>query len=181
MDSSIKLYDQLHSYGRDEAMSIEEANAEGCKFYDNEATRQAFADFRECFQNFCEEQNCIEGEPFAQEAPSIKTYLDLHKATKKPSRRLKIGVKAPPVISIARQTDAFQLSEAPPAPRSLLQKVKEEQRPKATILEKVSSNTVSELPKTVENMSLKDEDETFESFVQQTDSIVFKDAVFFLP
>lgn len=184
MDSSIKLYDQLHSCGRDEAMSIEEANAEGCKFYDNEATRQAFADFRECFRNFCEEQNCIEGEPFAQEAPSIKTYLDLHKATKKPSRRLKIGVNAPPVISIARQTDAFQLSStAPPAPRSLLQKVKEVQQPTATIVEKVSSEAklASELPKTVNKMSMKDEGETFESYVQGTDSIVFKDAVFFIP
>ena len=180
MDSSIELYDQLHSFGREEAMSIEEANSEGCKFYDNEATRQAFADFRECFRSFCEEQNCIEGEPFAQEAPSIKPFLDLHKATKRPSRRLKIGVKAPPVISIARQTDAFALSEAPPAPRSLFKK--EEKKAVATILQEVDSkkSEKASLPTTMAQLSVKEE-ETFERFVQESDSVIFKDAVFFLP
>lgn len=180
MNSSIELYDQLHSCGREKAMSIEEANSEGCKFYDNEATRQAFADFQKCFQSFCEEQNCIEGEPFAQEAPSIKSFLDLHKATKRPSRRLKIGVKAPPVISIARQADAFALSEAPPAPKSLF-KV-EEKKAIATILEEVDSKKSERAssPTTMAQLSVKEE-ETFERFVQETDSVIFKDAVFFLP
>jgi len=166
MNDSIKKYDRLHSYGRDDALTIEQANAEGCKFYDNEATRQAFADFRECFRSFCEEQNSIEGEPFAQESPSIRQFLDLHKATKRPSRRLKIGVKAPPVISIGRQTDTFQQSRAPPAPRSL----KVEKKATATILEAPAA--------AVGKMSVADD--SFEAFVRSSSSL-FDDAVFFLP
>lgn len=177
MNSSIELYDQLHSCGRELAMSIEEANAEGCSFYDNEATRQAFADFRECFQSFCEEQNCVEGEPFAQESPSIREFLDLHKATKRPSRRLKIGVKAPPVIAIARQVDTFRQSSAPPAPRSLMQ-----EKPSASILKETTNKKAENLllPTTMAQLSVKEE-ETFERFVKESDSIIFKDTVFFLP
>ena len=176
MDRSIELYDQLHTCGREQAMSIEEANAEGCNFYDNEATRQAFADFRECFRSFCEEQNCIEGEPFAQESPSIKSFLDQHKATKRPSRRLKIGVKAPPVISIARQAPvAFEVPNAPPAPRSLIKKVEQK-----AVLKKVEA--VNEPITALKQMSIKEaEDTSFENFVESSASAIFKDAVFFLP
>ena len=169
MNDSIKQYDRLHSCGRDDALTIEQANAEGCKFYDNEATRQAFADFRECFRSFCEEQNSIEGEPFAQESPSIRQFLDLHKATKRPSRRLKIGVKAPPVISIGRQSGTFQQSSAPPAPRSL----RVEEKPSATA-------TILEAPvAAVEKMSVTND--SFEAFVRSTSNGLFADAVFFLP
>ena len=178
MDRSIELYDQLHTCGREQAMSIEEANAEGCNFYDNEATRQAFADFRECFRNFCEEQNCIEGEPFAQESPSIKPFLDQHKATKRPSRRLKIGVKAPPVLSIARQADvAVSIPAAPPAPRSLIKKIEE-----PPVLKKVNSAAVEETTTALKQMSIKEsKDTSFENFVESSASAIFKDAVFFLP
>ena len=130
MNDSIELYDELHSMSR-EPLSIEEANAKGCNFYDNEPTRNAFQDFRECFQSFCDEQNCVEGEPFAQEAPSIRPFLDSHKATKRPSRRLKIGVKAPPVMSIARKPVA--------AVRQPIEKKIREVKisPKATVLRSV--------------------------------------------
>jgi hypothetical protein len=178
MNSSIERYDQLHSYGREEAMSIEEANADGCNFYDNEATRKAFSDFKECFRNFCEEQNCIEGEPFAQEAPSIKTFLDLHKATKRPSRRLKIGVKAPPVVTIERR----HFVEAPmPTPRAAdIPKVSA--IPKATVLplmKKIQPSPSPALEKTIENLSL--DEASFEAYVQKSDFQAFQDSVFFLP
>jgi hypothetical protein len=184
MDRSIELYDQLHTCGREQAMSIEEANAEGCNFYDNEATRQAFADFRECFRNFCEEQNCIEGEPFAQESPSIKPFLDQHKATKRPSRRLKIGVKAPPVLSIARQANlAVSIPEAPPAPRSLITKIEESSVLKKAESSLVKKTAVKEPTTAIKQMSIKEsnKDASFENFVQSSASAIFKDAVFFLP
>lgn len=180
MDRSIELYDQLHTCGREQAMSIEEANAEGCNFYDNEATRQAFADFREYFRGFCDEQNCIEGEPFAQESPSIKPFLDQHKATKRPNRRLKIGVKAPPVISIARQAEEIaNLPVAPQAPRSLMKKVE----PPPSVLKKVEPPSVLKEPMTaLKQMRTKEaKDTSFENFVESSGSAIFKDAVFFLP
>lgn len=178
MNSSIELYDQLHSYGREEAMTIEQANAQGCKFYDNEATRQAFSDFRECFRNFCEEQNCIEGEPFAQEAPSIKKFLDLHKATKRPSRRLKIGVKAPPVLTIDRK----QAIPVPlPTPRAAeVRKV--HATPKASVIpltRKVQPSPSPPIEKRIEKLTL--DEASFEAYVEQSDFEAFQDSVFFLP
>ena len=185
MNSSIELYDQLHSCGREEAMTIEEANAEGCKFYDNEATRKAFADFRECFRNFCEEQNCVDGEPFAQEGPSIKKFLDLHKATKRPSRRLKIGVKAPPVMAIERNA----MPEPLPTPRAAearkVQAVPRASvlRPKASVLpavtEKLKPAASPEIEKKLDNLSL--DEASFEAYVEQSEFDAFKDSVFFLP
>lgn len=176
MERSIELYDQLHSFGREVAMNIEEANAEGCNFYDNEPTRLAFVDFRECFRSFCEEQNCIEGEPFAQESPTIRSFLDLHKATKRPSRRLKIGVKAPPVLSIGRQASTFRRSSAPPAPRSLAEE--SYKKPTATVLAQPVAEE-GKLAAPMAELSLKEE--SFESFVKASNSSVFKDAVFFVP
>lgn len=178
MNHSIQLYDQLHSCGREEAMSLEEANAEGCSFYDNEATRQAFEDFKKCFRSFCEEQNCIEGEPFAQEPPSIKKFLDLHKATKRPSRRLKIGVKAPPVVSIHRGDDKIIAVPAPlETPRHSVLKQRAPS-PKATLL----SEAEPVLPvKEMRKLSVDESDETFQSYVEGSNFAAFKDSVFFLP
>ena len=163
MNDSIELYDELHSMSR-EPLSIEEANAKGCNFYDNEPTRNAFQDFRECFQSFCDEQNCVEGEPFAQEAPSIRPFLDSHKATKRPSRRLKIGVKAPPVMSIARKPVAA-------VRQPIAKKIREVKiSPKATVLRSVKDPA----PVTAKAG-------TFQTFVQESNSEAFHDAVFFLP
>lgn len=181
MNESIQRYDQLHTCGRNAAMTIEEANASGCNFYDNEATRQAFKDFSECFRYFCEEQNCIEGEPFAQEAPSIKPFLDRHKATRRPNRRLKIGVQAPPVITIGRKAEVPM--EAPAAPRSLLKTTTKGFSPKATILKQATTAKVVEtkpLEETMKELSVDSKD-LFELFVKQSKSSLFKDAVFFVP
>ena len=103
MQRSIELYNKLHECCR-EALSISEANAEGCNFYDNEATQKAFEDFKRDYGNFCEEQNTVEGEPFTQEPPNIAHYLTLHKATKRVTnkdwryrRRHGVSIRAPKV------------------------------------------------------------------------------------
>lgn len=163
-------------------MTIEEANANGCNFYDNEATRQAFQDFSECFRYFCEEQNCIDGEPFAQEAPSIKPFLDRHKATRRPNRRLKIGVQAPPVLSIGRRAECSV--QEPAAPRSLRTVKANTFSPKATIVKETTIPKPLQkqpLNTTMKDLAVKESKDLFETFVHQTNSSIFKDAVFFVP
>jgi hypothetical protein len=138
MQRSIDTHNKLHECSR-EAMSIAEANSHGCSFQDNEATEKAFSDFEHDYNQFCEEQNTVDGEPFSQEPPTIKHYLMLHKATKKAHRKLKIGVTAPPVMDFAlraprasrAQSQAFLPAIPKAAPlESLLKKVSTKKEPR---------------------------------------------------
>ena len=166
MQRSIDTYNKLHECSR-EALSIEEANAEGCSFCDNEPTRKAFEDFQRDYNQFREEQNTVDGEPFSQEPPTIQYYLKLHKATKKANRKLKIGVTAPPVMDFAMRT--------PLAPRSVRPK-REQPMPTLKKTEKLLSE--------VQECSLKTEEKNrpsvdFKSFVEK--SFAGQDLFFFLP
>lgn len=165
MQRSIDTFNKLHECSR-EALSIDEANAQGCSFCDNEPTRKAFEDFHRDYNQFCEEQNTVDGEPFTQEPPTIQQYLKLHKATRKASRRLKIGVTAPPVMDFAMR--------APVAPRSstkgsgLFDKTQEkkllsEVQPKKTMRAKATPQV------------------DFEQFIRKEPSFAGQDLLFFVP
>ena len=161
MESSIKKFNSLHEYAR-EAMTLEEANTEGeCNFTDNEPTRKAFDDFAKDFENFCEEQNAVEGEPFAQDAPSIEYYLKLHKATRKATRKLKIGLTAPPVMEFS--TRGGRKIKATP------------------VLRPVQTDTVQATPKHVASAKPTSPILGFRDYVKSSRNKNFKDAVFFLP
>lgn len=173
MQRSIELYNKLHECCR-EALSIADANAEGCNFYDNEATQKAFDDFHRDYSNFCEEQNTVEGEPFTQDPPNIAHYLALHKATKRANRKLKIGVTAPPVMDFPmrgpkvekkpiqlRKLEPKRVAKAPPT-ATILEEVKE--KAKEEPLVKASAPPVS-----------------FEAYVKLNPSVCDKNNLIFLP
>ena len=144
MQRSIELYNKLHECCR-EALSISEANAEGCNFYDNEATQKAFEDFQRDYGNFCEEQNTVEGEPFTQEPPNIAHYLTLHKATKRANRKLKIGVTAPPVMEFPMRAPKVEKKPVPVAKVPARRRVVET-KPTATILKELENTTIKTEP-----------------------------------
>jgi len=165
MQRSIDTFNKLHECSR-EALSIDEANAQGCSFCDNEPTRRAFEDFHRDYNQFCEEQNTVDGEPFTQEPPTIQQYLKLHKATKKANRRLKIGVTAPPVMDFAMR--------APFAPRNST---------KALVLpEKTSEKKLLSEVQPKETMRAKATAQVdFEQFIRKEPSFAGQDLLFFVP
>lgn len=164
MEKSIRLYDELHEFAR-QPLSIDEANEEGCRFTSSEATKKAFEDFKHDYLTFCDEQNAIEGEPFSQEPPSIETYLKLHKATRKASRKLKIGLTAPPVLDFSMR------NEVEP---TLTKK-------KVTTAMPPVLKPLSEVQATPKHSNAVTTPLTFEEYVRSKSEKEFKDAVFFLP
>jgi len=166
MQRSIETYNRLHECSR-QALSIEEANNEGCSFCDNEPTRKAFEDFHRDYTQFCEEQNTVDGEPFTQEPPTIQYYLKLHKATKKANRKLKIGVTAPPVMDFAMR--------GPAAPRSVQQPVKVRLEVPASKTPKLLAEVK---PRSKPSMKLG---QNFKEFVETEKSFAGKDLLFFHP
>jgi hypothetical protein len=165
MEKSIRLYDELHENAR-QPLSIDEANEEGCRFTDNEATLNAFEDFKGDYLSFCDEQNAIEGEPFAQEPPSIQTYLAQHKATRKASRKLKIGLTAPPVMDFSMRSKRVTLKAKTTRTQPVL-------RP-------VEKTEVQSTPKHVASAKTRPS-LSFEEYVASSNEKGFLDAVFFLP
>lgn len=168
MEKSIRLYDELHEFAR-QPMTIDEANAEGCRFTETEATLKAFDDFKHDYLSFCEEQNAIEGEPFSQEPPSIDTYLKLHKATRKASRKLKIGLTtAPPVLDFSMREEL-----AKPSVSKFL-------NTEATTT--AAMKQLSLVQPTPKHANLKPASPvSFEKFVLNSSDKKFLDAVFFVP
>tara|TARA_B100000519_G_scaffold201256_1_gene216329 strand:- start:9267 stop:10058 length:792 start_codon:yes stop_codon:yes gene_type:complete len=171
MKKSIEVYDRLHQTARDKALTIEEANAKGCCFHQNEATKAAFDDFRSCYREFCEEQNAVEGEPFALETPSIRPFLDQHKATKKANRRLKIGVvgtaTAPPVMNIPLR-----------APRNADRPLKKAEPLLTKVME---TKEVVEAKKQAEAPAVLPATQSFRDYIERSTKPLFRGAFFFLP
>jgi len=167
MQRSIDTFNKLHECSR-EALSIDEANAQGCSFCDNEPTRRAFEDFHRDYNQFREEQNTVDGEPFSQEPPTIQKYLKLHKATKKANRKLKIGVTAPPVMDFAMR--------APVAPRS-------SNKASASVLsDKFSGKKLLSEVQAKETMRAKATAQVdFEQFIRKEPSFAGQDLLFFVP
>jgi hypothetical protein len=165
MQRSIDTHNKLHECSRG-AMSIEEANTHGCSFQDNEATQKAFIDFEHDYNQFCAEQNTVDGEPFSQEPPTIKHYLMLHKATKKAHRKLKIGVTAPPVMDFA-----IRAPRASDAPSQTFHKAFPKSVASESLLKKVS--TKKELRKATPI--------DFETYLKQEPSLAGMDLFFFMP
>ena len=163
MEKSIRLYDELHEIAR-QPLTIEEANEEGCRFTESEATLKAFEDFKHDYLTFCDEQNAIEGEPFSQEPPSIETYLKLHKATRKASRKLKIGLTAPPVLDFSMRSKATKKVTATKVSAPVLRPVSQVQpTPKHSVISAATPPL------------------SFEEYVKSKPDKQFSDAVFFLP
>ena len=182
MQRSIELYNKLHECCR-EAMTISEANAEGCNFYDNEATNKAFEDFRKDYSNFCDEQNTVEGEPFTQDPPSIAHYLAMHKATKKANRKLKIGVTAPPVMDFPMRAFKEEKAPPPPPPSPPVQKVAA-----MTLLQPVTDKKEikqernQERKPSIKKEALQTGDAlNFEAFVKVNPLFTSEDMLIFLP
>ena len=171
MNDSIEMYDELHLVARATALTIDEANEAGCNFLADEATKAAFSAFAEQYEEFCEEQNAVEGEPFAQETPSLQPHMALYKATKKATRRLRIGTKAPPVLDFVERTERSVVK--PPAPRATARTLLRQTKP-APAAEHAELMKVAKAPEAVAN---------FGAYVAKKaeQNSLYKNALFFLP
>jgi len=171
MNDSIVLYDEMHLVARATALTIDEANEAGCNFLDDEATKAAFSAFAEQYEEFCEEQNAVEGEPFAQETPSLEPHMALYKATKKATRRLRIGTKAPPVLDFTERTQKRVVK--PPAPRATTR----------TLLRQATQPAANTTKRELVTQKAPEKVLNFEAYVAEKagQNSLYKNALFFLP
>lgn len=184
MNDSIELYDEMHLVARATALTIDEANEAGCNFLADDATKAAFSAFAEQYEEFCEEQNAVEGEPFAQETPSLEPHMALFKATKKATRRLRIGTKAPPVLDFTERTQRSVVK--PPAPRAMLLRQAAKPKQAAELAEQLAPVAKLAAPATPAAMKVTKTPETvanFGAYVAQKaeQNSLYKNALFFLP